>query len=252
MERTRYSVVVVDDEPLARQRIRQLISSAPDFDVVAECDDGGGVAETVRAARPDLVFLDIKMIHADGFAAQAAIRDTVRHVVFVTAHAEHASRAFDVAALDYLVKPVTQARFNAALDRVRRAGGAGGLRTPPRIFLGTQQGGVAVPIAEISWVEADGAYVNVYAAGRRHVLRESLAVLLERLGPAQFARIHRSAVVNLGVVRAAKRARDGGLELELADGTRVPVSRRRAADVIARLDDSRVAASAPLATKTDQ
>ena len=130
----RYSVLVVDDEPLARQRIRQLLSTAPDFDVVGECTDGAAVASAVQTLRPDIVFLDIKMIHADGFTAHATIRDAVRHVVFVTAHPEHAPRAFDVAALDYLVKPLTTERFNATLDRVRRAGGAD---STPRIFLGT-------------------------------------------------------------------------------------------------------------------
>ncbi len=231
----RYSVLVVDDEPLARQRIRQLLSAAPDFDVVGECADGSTVENAVRTLRPDIVFLDIKMIHADGFAAQAAIKDAVRHVVFVTAHPEHATRAFDVAALDYLVKPLTTERFNAALDRVRRAGGAD---ATPRIFLGTQQGGVSVPIADIDWIEADGAYVVVHAGGKRHVLRESLSEMLERLGGARFARIHRSAVVNLDRVRATRRAREG-LEIELVGGTRVPVSRRRARQLIARLDEAR-------------
>jgi len=228
----RYSVLVDDDEPLARQRIRQLLSTAPDFDVVGECADGSAVKDAVREVRPDVVFLDIKMIHADGFAAQAAIRDAVRHVVFVTAYPEHATRAFDVAALDYLVKPLTTERFNAALDRVRRAGGGD---ATPRIFLGSQQGGVSVPIAEISWVEADGAYVVVHASGKRHVLRESLSEMLERLGGGRFARIHRSAIVNLDRVRATRRVREG-LEIELMDGIRVPVSRRRARQLIARLD----------------
>ena len=227
----RYSVLVVDDEPLARQRIRQLLSAAPDFDVVGECADGSAVASAVRELRPDIVFLDIKMIHADGFAAQAAIRDAVRHVVFVTAYPEHATRAFDVAALDYLVKPLTAERFNAALDRVRRSGGTAD--ATPRIFLGTQQGGVSVPIAEINWVQADGAYVVVHAAGKRHVLRESLNEMLERLG-GRFIRIHRSALVNLERVRATRRVRDG-LEIELVDGTRVPVSRRRGRQLISRL-----------------
>ncbi|MGH7713008.1 MAG: LytR/AlgR family response regulator transcription factor, partial [Gemmatimonadaceae bacterium] len=126
--------------------------------------------------------------------------------------------------------------FNAALDRVRRAGG---VDATPRIFLGSQQGGVSVPIADIAWVEADGAYVVVHAAGKRHVLRESLAEMLERLGVGRFARIHRSAVVNLDRVRATRRARDHGLEIELMDGTRVPVSRRRARQLMLRLDDAR-------------
>ena len=242
IQSARYSVLVVDDEPLARQRIRQLLSVAPDFDIVGECDDGLKVEKAVRELRPDLVFLDIKMIHADGFTAQAAIRDLVRHVVFVTAYPEHATRAFDVAALDYLVKPLTSERFNAALDRVRRTGGVGTDATP-RIFLGTQQGGVSVPIGDISWIEADGAYVVVHVGGKRHVLRESLAEMLQRLGAGRFVRIHRSAVVNLDHVRATRRVRDQGLEIELIDGTRVPVSRRQARQLMPRLDDTRRRAS---------
>ncbi|MEW5915285.1 MAG: LytTR family DNA-binding domain-containing protein [Gemmatimonadota bacterium] len=240
IQSARYSVLVVDDEPLARQRIRQLLSAAPDFAVVGECDDGATVERAVRELRPDIVFLDVKMIHTDGFTAHAAIRDAVRHVVFVTAYPEHAPRAFDVAALDYLVKPLTTERFNAALDRVRRAGGAD---ATPRIFLGSQHGGVSVPIADISWVEADGAYVVVHVNGKRHVLRESLGEILERLGSPRFTRIHRSAVVNLDHVRAARRGRDQGLAIELLDGTRVPVSRRRARELRLRLDDARRRAS---------
>lgn len=246
--RARFAALVVDDEPLARRRIRQLLSSAPDFDVVGECSDGSAVAAAVRATRPDVVFLDVKMIHTDGFAAQAVIRDAVRHVVFVTAYPEHAPRAFDVAALDYLVKPLTQARFNAALDRVRRAGSAD---EPPRVFLGTQQGGVTVAVHDIAWVEADGAYVVVHAAGKRHVLRESLSDMLAKLGGERFARIHRSAVVNLDRMRALKRGGASGMELELDDGTRVPVSRRRARFLIARLQGDAVVPE-PLATKGDR
>lgn len=250
IQRARYSVLIVDDEPLARQRLRQLLSTAPDFEVVGECSDGTAVASAVREARPDVVFLDVRMIHMDGFAAQAVIRDAVRHVVFVTAHPEHATRAFDVAALDYLVKPVTRARFDDALDRIRRAGGddAG-----PRIFLGTQQGGESVRLADVKWAEADGAYVVVHAAGKRHVLRQSLADLLERLGQGRFVRIHRSAVVNLDRVRGVKRTRDG-LEIALDDATRVPVSRRRSREVLARLDGAVPLPDedAPLATKGDR
>jgi two-component system LytT family response regulator len=250
MRGPRYSALVVDDEPLARRRIRQLLSAAPDFDIVGECDDGSAVAEAVRRARPDVVFLDVRMIHVDGFAAQAAIRDAVRHIVFVTAHPEHASRAFDIEALDYLVKPVTRDRFNAALDRVRRAGAGD---TAPRVFLGSQQGGVTVPIRDITWAEADGAYAVVHAGGRRQVLRQSLGELLERLGAARFARIHRSAIVNLDRVSGTRRIRDG-LEIELDDGTRVPVSRRRTRNLLARLSGATLLPDdeAPPATKDDR
>jgi len=225
----RHGVVIIDDEALARQRLRQLLHEAPDFEVVGECADARRVAEVVREVRPEVVFLDIRMPHVDGFEAQEAIRTLVRHVVFVTAHAEHAARAFDVAASDYLVKPVTQARFRAALDRIRRTMGEPGSE---RILLGSRQGGAAVEVGDVSWVEADGAYVVVHAAGRKHVLRESMSQILDRLGAGTFVRIHRSSVINLAHVRAVKRGKSGALEVELNDGLRLPISRRKARDVM--------------------
>jgi len=225
----RHGVVIIDDEALARQRLRQLLHEAPDFEVVGECADARRVAEVVREVRPEVVFLDVRMPHVDGFEAQEAIRTLVRHVVFVTAHAEHAARAFDVAASDYLVKPVTQARFRAALDRIRRTLGEPGSE---RILLGSRQGGAAVEVGDVSWVEADGAYVVVHAAGRKHVLRESMSQILDRLGAGTFVRIHRSSVINLAHVRAVKRGKSGALEVELNDGLRLPISRRKARDVM--------------------
>lgn len=225
----RHGVLLVDDEALARQRLRQLLHEAPDFEVVGECGDARRVADVVRELRPEVVFLDIRMPHVDGFEAQEAIRSLVRHVVFVTAHSHHAARAFEVAASDYLVKPVTQARFKAALDRIRRTLGEPGAE---RILLGGRQGGAAVELNDVTWVEADGAYVVVHAAGRKHVLRESMAQILERLGPSNFVRIHRSAGINLAHVRAVKRGKAKGLEVELTDGLRLPISRRKARDVV--------------------
>jgi len=225
----RHGVVIIDDEALARQRLRQLLHEAPDFEVVGECADARRVAEVVRETRPEVVFLDVRMPHVDGFEAQEVIRTLVRHVVFVTAHAEHAARAFDVAASDYLVKPVTQARFRAALDRIRRTMSEPGSE---RILLGSRQGGAAVEVGDVSWVEADGAYVVVHAAGRKHVLRESMNQILERLGAGAFVRIHRSAGINLAHVRAVKRGKSGALEVELNDGLRLPISRRKARDVM--------------------
>jgi two-component system LytT family response regulator len=237
----RHGVLIVDDETLARQRVRQLLHDAPDFEVVGECADGRRVAEVVRELRPEVVFLDIRMPHVDGFEVQETIRSLVRHVVFITAHSRHAARAFDVAASDYLVKPVTQERFRAALDRIRRTLGEPGSE---RILLGGRQGGAAVELSDVTWVEADGAYVVVHAAGRRHVLRESMAQILERLGPSNFVRIHRSAGINLAHVRAVKRGKAKGLEVELTDGLRLPISRRKARDVVELLRRARSGAEA--------
>jgi two-component system, LytTR family, response regulator len=231
----RHRALVVDDEALARQRLRQLLAGAPDFDVVGECEDGRRVAGMVQELRPDVVFLDVRMPFVDGFETHSAIARHVRHVVFVTAHAEHAALAFDVAASDYLVKPVTQARFDAALDRLRRTLGEPGVE---RVLLGGRQGGEAVALADVSWVEADGAYVAVHAAGRKHVLRESLAKIMHRLGERQFVRVHRSAAINLAHVRAVKRTKLHGLQIELLDGTRIPISRRKAREVVEMLQQS--------------
>jgi two-component system LytT family response regulator len=225
----RHGVVSIDVEALARRRLRQLLHEAPDFEVVGECADARGLAALVREVRPEVVFLDVRMPWVDGFEAQEAIRSLVRHVVFVTAHAEHAARAFDVAASDYLVKPVTQARFQAALDRIRRTLGESGSE---RILLGGRQGGATVDVNDVSWVEADGAYVVVHAAGRKHVLRESMAQILDRLGRGAFVRIHRSAGINLAHVRAVRRSKTKGLEVELTGGIRLPISRRKARDVV--------------------
>jgi two-component system LytT family response regulator len=231
----RHGVLIVDDEVLARQRLRQLLHPTPDFEVVGECADARRAVEAVRELRPAVAFLDVRMPHLDGFEVQSAIQSFVRHVVFVTAHAEFAARAWDVAASDYLVKPVTQARFNAALDRMRTSLSDTGTK---RILLGSRQGGAAVDVQDVTWVEADGAYVVVHVGGRQHVLRESLAQIIARLGPADFIRIHRSAGINLGHLRALKRGRTG-LEVELSDGTRIPISRRKASEVVTVLRGSR-------------
>jgi two-component system LytT family response regulator len=222
-----FRVLIIDDEPLARRRIRQLIAAAPDFDVVGDCGDARDVAALVADSRPDVVFLDIHMPHIDGFEIRAALHAGVRHVVFVTAHPEHAARAFDVAATDYLVKPVTQARFDDALQRIRRAVAA---PVGERVLLGGRLGGRAVPLADIVWLEAQGAYVTAHVGGVTHVMRESLAGLIDRLGPG-FVRVHRSAAVNLSHVVAVRRVR-GRLAVELANGSRVPISRRMAAEVV--------------------
>ena len=229
MNELRYRVLLIDDEPLARRRLRQLLSAAPDFDVLGECDDARQAAELVRTLRPDVVFLDIRMPHLDGFGVQAALHERVRHVVFVTAHPEYAARAFDVDAADYLVKPLTQARFNDALDRIRRTGSPA--HGTDRILLGGRLGGAAVPVADVVWLEADGAYVTVHLADRRYAVRESLAQLLERLGPTRFLRIHRSAGINLAHVRALRR-QPRGLAVELSNGTRLAISRRKASEVV--------------------
>ena len=249
----RYTAIIADDEPLARRRLRQLLADAADFEVVVEAADGSAAVEAARAASPDVVFLDVQMPGLDGFAVHDAFGHRAPYVVFITAHPEHAHRAFDIAAIDYLVKPVTRARFAAALERVRRVLQSEtvtvgslvdhvqrALRQPAsphaaRLFVPGGRRDVIVPTCDIDWLGADGAYLRVYEGGRIHVLRDSLAAVLARLDPRQFVQIHRSAAVNLDRVRETRRSADGRLSLVLVDGSRMNVSRRRSDDVLRSL-----------------
>ncbi len=227
-----YSVLIVDDEPLARLRVRQLLANAEGFTIAGECSDAASALAAVRKLLPDLLFLDIHMPGVDGIKVAEAIRKTGTRVIFLTAHPEHAVRAFDIDAIDYLVKPVSQARFTEAVGKAGRALEA---RVMDRLLISTGRGDVVVPTDEIDWLAADGAYVYVYHGGRRHLLRESLTSLAQRLGPQRFVSVHRSAAVNVDRVRETRRGEGADLEVILMDGTRVPVSRRRAAAVLRRL-----------------
>lgn len=227
-----YSVLIVDDEPLARLRVRQLLANAEGFTIAGECSDAASALAAVRKLLPDLLFLDIHMPGVDGIKVAEAIRKTGTRVIFLTAHPEHAVRAFDIDAIDYLVKPVSQARFTEAVGKAGRALEA---RVMDRLLISTGRGDVVVPTDEIDWLAADGAYVYVYHGGRRHLLRESLTSLAQRLGPQRFVSVHRSAAVNVDRVRETRRGEGADLDVILMDGTRVPVSRRRAAAVLRRL-----------------
>jgi two-component system LytT family response regulator len=254
--------LIVDDEPLARRGIRQLLEPSADIDIVGECRNGREALAALETLAPDLVFLDVQMPELDGFEVVRA-RGVARmpHVIFVTAYDEFAVRAFETHALDYLVKPVNEARFTAALERVReqmrftealeltrrigdllashdrrsdaRGGMAdGALRAAAlvparRLVVPTVTGDLVLDVDEIDWIQAEDYYAAVHALGRRHLIRESLASLEQRLDPNRFVRVHRSAIVRLERVREMRSAAGGESVLVLRDGTRVPVSRRR-------------------------
>jgi two-component system LytT family response regulator len=219
-------VLVVDDEPLARRGIRQLLAKHRDITVVGECRDGREAVRAIETLAPDLVFLDIQMPGLDGFAAiRAHGADRMPAIVFVTAHDEFAVRAFDVNAVDYLVKPLSEARFEATLKRVRQrlrlAEAAGtGLVVP------TATGQLVLDASEIDWIEARDYYAGVHTGGKRYLVRESLRSLERRLNPAHFVRVHRGAIVRLDRVRELRARPGGGSVAVLRDGARVPVSRR--------------------------
>jgi len=242
-------VLIVDDEPLARQTIRLLLADDRDVEIAGECSGADGAA-TIERTRPDLLFLDVQMPEVDGFelleqigVAQAPV------VIFVTAYSEHALRAFEVHAIDYLLKPVADDRFATALARgkelvqLRRARGAaagapdanlGALlrahsRVTKRILVRDRDRTRVIDADTIDWIEAADYYALIHAAGESHLLRETMNELAERLDPAKFFRAHRSAIVNLDRVKEIHPLFRGDRTLVLADGTHVRLSRSRRA-----------------------
>jgi len=240
--------LLVDDEALARRGVRQLLAAHADVEIVGECRDGQSAIAALEGLAPDLVFLDIQMPECDGFTALRTWAEThggaaLPLTVFLTAYEEFALDAFDVEAVDYLVKPVSEQRFEEAMRRVRRrlvrptdaTHGAARTDDEPssarQLVVATASGQRIVMLDEIDWIAANDYYVTVHVAGRRYLLRESLASLEGRLDPTRFVRVHRSAMVNIARVREV---RSTGVDVVvLQDGTKLPVSRRRRAALVA-------------------
>jgi len=236
--------LIVDDEPLARQRLRHLLADQADIEVVDECATGEQAIEAIEALQPDLLFLDIQMPEVDGFGVMRAVGPgTVPVVIFVTAYDQFALRAFEAHALDYLLKPFDDERFEAALDRARntiRQHRDGDLDRrlrallqdvrPEREYLQrlSVRAGmrtVLVRTAEIDWIEAEGKYVRLHVGPRTHLVRDTLTRLEEALDPSVFRRIHRSTIVNLERVREIESLFQGDCVLVLQDGTRLNAGR---------------------------
>lgn len=238
--------IIADDESLARRGVRQLLDAHPDVAVVAETRNGRETVQALRELKPDLLFLDVQMPDLDGFGVLRQIgAKSMPAVIFVTAYDEFAVRAFDAHALDYLVKPLEEARFAQALEHMReqlRSAKAVDLsrrlaallaaraqeRTRQRIVVPTSTGDLVIDADEIEWIEADDYYAAIHARQGRHLIRESLASLEQRLDSARFVRTHRSAIVNANRIREVRTERGETIVL-LGDGARVPVSRRRRA-----------------------
>src|SRR5256884_2319859 len=241
--------IIADDEPLARRGIRQLLASHEDISVVAETRNGRETVRALRELKPDLVFLDVQMPNWDGFDVVKEIGPgSMPILIFVTAYDEFAVRAFEAHALDYLVKPLEVARFTQTLERIReqlRSAKAVNLsrklsalltareneRAAERIVVTTMTGKLILNADEVDWIEADDYYAAVHARQDRHLVRESLSSLEQRLNRKRFVRTHRAAIVN--VDRVNKICKETGeTVLILQSGTRIPVSRRRRARVI--------------------
>jgi two-component system LytT family response regulator len=230
--------LIVDDEPLARRGIRQLLAPYSGIVVVGECRDGTEAVRALARDKPDLVFLDIQMPGLDGIGV-TRIHGVERMpiTVFVTAHDEFAVRAFEAQALDYLVKPLSEARFRVTMSRVLER-----LRTRGRNRIAVQTGGgeLLLDDGEIDWIEAQDDHAAIHAGSKRYRVRQSLAAFESLLDPARFARVHRSAIVRLDHVRELTTMEGGGETIVmLRDGTTLPVSRRRLARLRARLRPTR-------------
>jgi two-component system, LytTR family, response regulator len=245
-------VVTVDDEDLARQVMREFISAHPEIEIVGECANGFEAVKTVAEAKPDLVFLDIQMPKLDGFEVLDLIGKDAS-VVFVTAHDEYAIRAFEVHAVDYLLKPVAKERFEAALNRAKeRLSGKAPAKTPapgdlaatarpPSEYLeripvrdGTRV--FIIPVSKLDYVEAQDDYVALAAEGKKHLKQQTITQLEESLDPSRFLRIHRSYIVNLErVVKVEPYSKDSHIAV-LTNGAQLPVSRAGYARLRAFLD----------------
>lgn len=262
-------VLVADDEPLARGTIRQLLATQADVDVRWEASDGQEAVDAVRQHRPDLVFLDVQMPALDGFeVVQTVGPEAMPTTVFVTAYDQYAVRAFDMAAVDYLLKPYDDARFFRALDRARdaarrhthnptdlaaqlrdlltaqmpqplpEASGVNGEAPLDRLLVREGKRLAVLRTEAIDWAEAEGDYVALHVGPRTHLVRETLTRLSEQLGP-RFVRVHRSRLVNLDRVRDLRPTASGDCTVRMMDGSEVRASRRYWRDLADRFGGAR-------------
>jgi two-component system LytT family response regulator len=231
MKQAEWRVLIVDDEPAARRGVRQLLAAFPEFAVAGECRNGAEALAALDALTPDVVFLDIQMPGIDGF--EVLRRRTVERmpeVVFLTAYDQFALRAFEAEALDYLVKPVSEARFDATMKRLMKRLSLSATATrDENIVVTTSRGATVLNLGEIDWIEAAGNYSQLWVGSRSFFLRESLQSLEERVRKHGFVRAHRRALVRLDGVRELTRDRSGALVAALVCGASIPVSRRRSA-----------------------
>jgi two-component system, LytTR family, response regulator len=232
--------LVVDDEPVARARVLSLLRDEADIEVVGECSTGPQAVSVIEATAPDLVFLDVQMPQMDGFALARTLGDDMPAVVFVTAYDEYALAAFEIHALDYLLKPFSAERFRSALGHAReqvsqRRKGSESSKTatlpdrrgtrPNRLMI--KSGGRIhfVRMADIDWCEAQGNYVRVHVGAQEHLVRDTMSHLESELDPQQFVRIHRSTIVNVDRIQEMQSSFNGEYVVLLRTGTRLTLSR---------------------------
>jgi len=242
---TSLRVLIVDDEPLARARVRRLLGREPRVSAIDEARSGAEAVRLIGQRRPDLVFLDVQMPKLDGFGVIEQVgADRMPPVVFVTAYDQYAVQAFEVHALDYLLKPFTQERFAAAMSRAVATidGGAGGagfgasLRallqqlSRPRAYLdriAVTVGGRLIPLrtGDIDWIASAGKYIVLHAGPAEHLVRESMQAIEDKLDPKRFVRVHRQAIVNLDRIAEIQPLFHGECAIVLKTGARLTLGR---------------------------
>ncbi len=260
---SRFRVLIVDDEPLARDTLRDLLARDGEVQLIGEYGDGHSALASIRELRPDIVFLDIEMPERGGLEVACSLTpEEMPAIIFVTAYSQHAVSAFEVEALDYVVKPFTDQRFFAALERAKRrvreqqvgelaekmaslGAELGRTDSPPATEAGepyltrirvTASGRTLILKAhQIVWIESDDYYARLHTATGSHLVRASLASFEQRLDPARFLRIHRGAIVNLAAVTEIEHLFKGARRVVLKDGTCLKVSRSRQRQVEATL-----------------
>lgn len=235
MKQAEWKVLIADDEPAARRGVRQLLAAFPEFEIAGECRNGAEVLAALDASTPNVVFLDIQMPGINGFEViRRRTLERMPEVVFLTAYDQFALRAFEAEALDYLVKPVSAARFAATMKRlVKRLRSTVRANEDARIVVTTSRGAVVLNINDIDWIEAAGNYAQLWIGPRSYFLRESLQGLEERVRKHGFQRAHRRALVRLDGVRELTRDRTGELIAVIGSGARISISRRRSASFAA-------------------
>ncbi|MHB8215506.1 MAG: LytR/AlgR family response regulator transcription factor [Candidatus Sulfotelmatobacter sp.] len=230
--------LIVDDEPLARSNLVVLLRRDPGIEIAGECGSGAEALTAIRSTHVDLLFLDVQMPECDGFDVLEMLgKDLPTAVVFVTAYDQYALRAFEAGALDYLLKPFDNVRFERVLDRakqtIKRERGAP--RKLERLAIKSVGQISFVKISEIDWIEAADYYACLHVGPRTHLLRRSMTDLEEELDPAVFCRIHRSTIVNLARVQKMEIGKDGEYEVRLDNGTTLRMSRRYSKELQSRL-----------------
>ncbi len=234
--------VLADDEVLARTKLRQLLNDEPGIDVVGEGANASETIELVRSTKPNVLFLDIQMPGMDGLdiAAELCSNKLVPtpHIIFTTAHDQYALRAFEVHAVDYLLKPFTRERLSSAVERARQqillanrqlanngAMGQNGNRYATRIVFKSRGRIVFLPVSDIRWICAEENYVRIRTLTETHLLRETMVRLQEKLDPEIFLRVHRSSIVNLQHVKEVRTEADGEYAVVLVSGDKLAMSR---------------------------